>query len=89
MIRIIEVCVHEIGEDKEWIEKVLEKIYIEIKCTDYFVTMKNIKKLDFMYENIILQARLQQYMTKNFQMYKLDLQKTEEPEIKLPTSIGS
>ena len=42
-----------------------------------------------MYENIILQARLQQYMTKNFQMYKLDLQKTEEPEIKLPTSIRS
>ena len=27
--------------------------------------------------------------TENFQMYKLDLEKTEEPEIKLPTSIGS
>ena len=27
--------------------------------------------------------------TKNFQMYKLDLEKAEEPEIKLPTSIGS
>ena len=25
----------------------------------------------------------------NFQMYKLDLEKAEEPEIKLPTSIGS
>ena len=25
----------------------------------------------------------------NFQMFKLDLEKTEEPEIKLPTSIGS
>ena len=37
----------------------------------------------------ILQARLQQYVTKNFQMYKLDLEKAEEPEIKLPTSIGS
>ena len=35
----------------------------------------------------ILQARLQQYM--NFQMFKLDLEKTEEPEIKLPTSVGS
>ena len=34
-----------------------------------------------------LQARLQQYM--NFQMYKLDLEKAEEPEIKLPTSAGS
>ena len=35
----------------------------------------------------ILQARLQQYM--NFQKYKLDLEKAEEPEIKLPTSVGS
>ena len=27
--------------------------------------------------------------TMNFQMFKLDLEKTEEPEIKLPTSVGS
>ena len=27
--------------------------------------------------------------TKNFQMFKLDLEKAEEPDIKLPTSIGS
>ena len=27
--------------------------------------------------------------TENFQMYKLDLEKAEEPEIKLPTSVGS
>ena len=35
----------------------------------------------------ILQARLQQYM--NCQMFKLVLEKAEEPEIKLPTSVGS
>ena len=35
----------------------------------------------------ILQARLQQYM--NFQTFKLDLEKAEEPEVKLPTSAGS
>ena len=35
----------------------------------------------------ILQARLQQYM--NFQMFKLVLEKAEEPEIKLQTSAGS
>ena len=34
----------------------------------------------------ILQARLQKYM--NFQMFKLDLEKAEELEIKLPTSTG-
>ena len=37
----------------------------------------------------ILQARLQQYVTVNFQMLKLALEKAEEPEIKLPTSTGS
>src|SRR5574337_513371 len=37
----------------------------------------------------ILQARLQQYITVNFQMFKLDLEKAEEPEIKFPTSVGS
>ena len=37
----------------------------------------------------ILQARLQQYMNVNLQMFKLVLEKAEEPEIKLPTSAGS
>ena len=38
----------------------------------------------------ILQARLQQSMwSVTFQMFKLDLEKAEEPEIKLPTSAGS
>ena len=37
----------------------------------------------------IPQARLQQYVTVNFQMFKLVLEKAEEPEIKLPTSAGS
>ena len=38
----------------------------------------------------ILQARLQQYMNHELSdMFKLDLEKAEEPEIKLPTSTGS
>ena len=35
----------------------------------------------------ILQTRLQQYVNQD-QMFKLDLEKAEEPEIKLPTPIG-
>ena len=37
----------------------------------------------------IFQARLQQYVNCEFQMFKLGLEKAEEPEIKLPTSAGS
>ena len=35
----------------------------------------------------LLQARLQQYV--NFEMFKLDLEKIEEPEIKFPTCVTS
>ena len=37
----------------------------------------------------ILQARLQQYVNRELQMFKLVLEKAEDPEIKLPTSVGS
>ena len=37
----------------------------------------------------ILQARLQQYVNWEFLMFKFDLEKAEEPEIKVPKSIGS
>ena len=37
----------------------------------------------------ILQARLQQYMNCELQMFKLVSEKAKEPEIKLPISAGS
>ena len=37
----------------------------------------------------ILQARLQQYVNRELQMFKLVLEKAEEPEIKLPALAGS
>ena len=37
----------------------------------------------------ILQARLQHYVNHELQMFKLNLEKAEETEIKLPTSVGS
>ena len=37
----------------------------------------------------ILQSRLQQYVNRELPMFKLVLEKAEEPEIKLPTSAGS
>ena len=37
----------------------------------------------------ILQARLQQYMNHKLPDVQLDLEKAEEPEIKLPTATGS
>ena len=36
----------------------------------------------------IRQARFQQYVNVNVQTFKLDLEKAEEPEVKLPTFTG-
>ena len=43
------------------------------------------------FSRIICNTKLKdaQTHTKNFQMFKLNLEKAEEPEIKLPTSAGS
>ena len=57
------------------------------ECSDYHTitlishTSKVILKIS--------QARFQQYMNVNFQMFKLNLEKVAELEIKLPTSAGS
>ena len=57
------------------------------ECSNYctIVLISHISKVMLK----ILQARLQQYMNHEFQMFKLVLEKAEEPEIKLPTSAGS
>ena len=54
-----------------------------LKCTIAFISHPSKVMLK------ILQARLQQYVNHEFQMFKLDLEKAEEPEIKLPTSVGT
>ena len=57
------------------------------ECSNYHTT-----ELIFHTSKVVLknhQARLQQYVNWELQMYSLGLGKSEEPEIKLPTSIGS
>ena len=44
----------------------------------FFKTVQKEKRLTFFFSQSV-----------NFQMFKLDLEKAEEPEIKLPTSYGS
>ena len=56
------------------------------ECSNYYTTALNSHASKVMLK--ILQARLQQYMN-NFQMFKMDLEKAEEPKIKLPISVGS
>ena len=57
------------------------------ECSDYHKIALNSHASKVMLK--ILKARLQEYMNHEFQMSKLDLEKAEEAEIKLPTSAGS
>ena len=57
------------------------------KCSNYH-TIALISHTSKVMLNI-LQARLQQYVNCELQMFKLVSEKAEEPEIKLPTSGGS
>ena len=82
-------------ENQQWPQDWKRSIFIPIpkkghdkECSNYHTIAHISHACNIMFK--ILQARFQQYMrTKNFQVYKPDLEKIEEPEIKLPTSIVS
>ena len=52
------------------------------ECSNYRTIALISRASKIMLKN--LQARLQQYVNQEFQMFKLVLEKAEEPEIKLP-----
>ena len=89
---------HSIGQQilktQQWPKDWKGSVFIPIpkkgnakECTNYRTMALNSRTTKAMLK--ILQARLQQYVNHEFQMFKLDLEKREEPEIKLPTSVGS
>ena len=59
------------------------------ECSNYctIVLISHTSKVT--HKVVILQARLQQYMNQELPMFKLDLEKAEEPEIKVSTSTGA
>ena len=61
------------------------EVYIFLEFSYLFYDPTD-KELDMF---IIIQARLQQYMNHELPDVKQDLEKAEEPEIKLPTSVES
>ena len=59
------------------------------ECSNYctIVLISHTSKVT--HKVVILQARLQQYMNQELPIFKLDLEKAEEPEIKVSTSTGA
>ena len=94
-VKVLHSICHQIWKTQQWPQDWKRSVFIPIpkkgnakKCLNYctIVLISHASKVILK----ILQARLQQRTwTENFQMFKLVLEKAEEPEIKVPTSAGS
>ena len=92
-VKVLHSICHQIWKTQQWPQDWKRSVFIPIpkkgnakECSNYHTIALISHASIVMFK--ILQARLQQYTTVNFQMFKLDLEKAEEPEIKLLTSIG-
>ena len=92
-LKVLHSICQQIWKTQQWPQDWKRSVFIPIpkkgnakESSDYHIAalISNASKIMLK----ILQARLQQF-NENLQMYKLDLEKAEEPEIKLPTSGGS
>ena len=91
-VKVVHSICQQIWKSQQWPQDWKRSVFIPIprkgnaqKCSNYCTFEITSHSSKVMLK--ILQARLQQYV--NLQMFKLDLEKAEEPEIKLPTSTGS
>ena len=91
-VKVLHSICQQLWKTQQWPQDWKRSVFIPIprkgnakECSNYrrIALISHVSKVMLK----ILQARLQQYV--NFQMFKLVLEKAEEPEIKLPTSIGS
>ena len=90
---MLSIC-QQIWKTQQWPQDWKMSIFIPVpkkcnakECSNYYTIELILHASEVMLK--ILQARLQQYVNHELQMFKLDLGKAEEPEIKLPTSAGS
>ena len=93
-VKVFHSICQQIWKTKQWPQDWKRPVFISIpkkgnakECSNYATITLISHASDVMLE--IIQARLQQYMNYELQMFKRDLEKAEKPEIKLPTSVGS
>ena len=91
-VKVLHSICQQIWKMQQWPKDWKRSVFIPIpnkgnakECSNYHTIARISHTSKVMLK--ILQARLQQYV--NLQMFKLVLEKAEEPEIKLPTSAGS
>ena len=93
-VKVLHSICQQIWKSQQWPQDWKRSVFIPIskkgnakECWNYCTTALISHTSKAMLK--ILQARLQQCMNWELQMFKLDLEKAEEPKSKLPTSGGS
>ena len=93
-VKVLYSICQQIWKTQQWLQDWKRSVFIPIpkkgnakECSNYCTIALISHASKVMLE--ILQARLQQYMNCELPMFKLVLEKAEEPEIKLPTSSRS
>ena len=93
-VKVLHSACQQIWKTQQWPQDWKRSVFIPIpkkgnvkECSNYCTIALISHASKVMLK--ILQARLQQYVNWEFSMFKFDLEKAEEPEIKVPKSIGS
>ena len=88
-MKVLHSVSQQVWKTQQWPQDWKRSVFIPVpkkgnakECSNYHTTALISHASKVMLK--ILQARLQQYVTMSFQMFRLDLEKAEEPEIKLP-----
>ena len=93
-VKVLHSICQQIWKTQQWPQDWKRSVFIPVpnkgnakECSNYctIALISHVGKVMLK----ILQMRLQKYCTEKFQMFQLDLEKPEEPGIKLPTSVGS
>ena len=93
-VKVLHSICQQIWKTQQWPREWKRSVLIPIpkkgnaKECSYYLTIALISHASKVMLKI-LQARIQQYMNHELQMFKLDLEKAKKPEVKLPTSTGS
>ena len=93
-VNVLHSICQQIWKTQQWPQDWKRSIFIPIPKKGHARECSNYRTIAFISHTSkvmlkILQARLQQYVNRELLMFKLVLEKAEEPEIKLPTSAGS
>ena len=93
-VKVLHSICQQIWKIQQWLQDWKRSVFIPTPKKDNAKECSNYRTITLISHTSkvmlkILQARLNSMWTENFQMFKLDLEKAEKPESKLPTLVES